>query len=795
MKEKGEEHQVSFTSLITDLDMKNIDENNIESLPILPLRNMCVFPNVILPISIKREKSVKLIRSVFSKDKILGVIAQRDENVEDPQFNDLYKEGTLVRVIRLLEMPDNSVTAIVEARRRFVLEEITKSKPFLVGKILMLPEEEFDENTRENIALKESIKDLSVQVITKSGTLPNEMTFEIKNSESFLHLLHFVCSNFPLKVKSKQRLLGIDSVEKRAYTLLQMLSDELQLLDIKNSIQSKARMEIDQQQKEYFLQQQIKAIKGELGDDEDSHLNKMKIAAKQKKWDKKMKEYFDEEIEKLDRLNPSSPDYSVGMTYLECLLKLPWNEYTKDKLDIKFAQKILDRDHFGIEKVKERILEYLSVLKMKGDMKSPIICLYGPPGVGKTSLGKSIAESLNRKYVRMSLGGLHDEAEIRGHRRTYIGSMPGRIIQGIQKAGSSNPVFVLDEIDKINSDFHGDPSSALLEVLDPEQNNNFHDNYLDVDYDLSKVLFIATANNLSAIPRPLLDRMELIEVNGYIQEEKVEIASHYLIPKQMENHGVPKKSFSISKSAIDKIIESYTRESGVRELDRKIAKLMRRAVKKIASDEEMPKVIKPENLQDFLDKEEYFRDTCDANEVCGVVTGLAWTAVGGEVLLIESALSKVKSGGKLSLTGNLGDVMKESAVLAMEYIKSHADELNINEELFDTRNVHIHVPEGAIPKDGPSAGITMTTALVSSFTGRKVKKHIAMTGEVTLQGKVLPVGGIKEKILAAKRAGVTTIILCEKNRRDIEDIKPEYLKGVKFEYVSNVKEVIDLALV
>ncbi len=790
---RDEEEQMGFTSFITDFNMKEVNED-IDRLPILPLRNMVVFPNVVMPVSVKREKSIRLIRDVYAKDKLMGVVTQRKDSVEDPRQDDLFCTGTFVRVIRILEMPDSSVTAIIEARKRFSLLELTEEMPFLVGKVQLLADEEFDENTRENKALKEAVRDMAVQVINNSSVLPNEMVFEIKNSETFLHLLHFVCSNFPLKVPAKQRLLEMEDVEKRAYSLLKLLSEELQLLDIKNMIQSKARLEIDQQQKEYFLHQQMKAIKGELGDDDDLHIEKLKSAAKHKKWDKKTAAFFKEELSKLERLNPSSPDYSVQLSYLECLLKLPWNEYTKDKLDIKSARKILDRDHFGIEVVKERILEYLSVLKMKGDMKSPILCLYGPPGVGKTSLGKSIAESLNRKYVRMSLGGMHDEAEIRGHRRTYIGAMPGRVIQSIQKAQSSNPVFVLDEIDKINSDFHGDPSSALLEVLDPEQNSAFHDNYLDVDYDLSKVLFIATANNISSIPRPLLDRMELIEVTGYIQEEKVEIASRHLIPKQMENHGVPKKSFTISKAAINKIVESYTRESGVRELDRKIAKLMRRAVRRIASDEPVPKTIKPEHLKDFLGSEEYFRDSCDSNEVCGVVNGLAWTAVGGEVLVIETAMNKVKSGGKLSLTGNLGDVMKESAVLAMEYIKSHADDLGINPELFDTRNVHVHVPEGAIPKDGPSAGITMTTALVSSFTGRKVKKNIAMTGEVTLQGRVLPVGGIKEKILAAKRAGIKTIILCEKNRKDIEEIKADYLKGVDFKYVTNVKEVIDLAL-
>ncbi len=697
-------------------------------------------------------------------------------------------------MIRVIELADNNLSIIVQAKKRFEWLEITQTEPFIKATFKLMDYQKGSKEDKEFNAILDSIRDTMLHMLHLLGEPPKELLQTLSN-ESFTDMLISYCAtNLPIDSREKQELLAINDEKEQAYRLLMILNRESQILELKMNIQLKTREDLNQQQKEYFLQQQIKTIQEELGGNtQQIEIDEFRKKAKEKKWNAEVAETFEKEIQKLERLNPQSPDYSVQFGYLQTILELPWNEYTKDNFNLKNAQKILDRDHFGMEKVKERIIEHLAVLKLKGDLKSPILCLYGPPGVGKTSLGKSIAEALNRKYVRVSLGGLHDEAEIRGHRRTYIGAIPGRIIQNIQKAGTSNPVFVLDEVDKIGNDFRGDPSSALLEVLDPEQNTAFHDNYLSIDYDLSKVLFIATANNLNAIPQPLLDRMELINVGGYITEEKVEIAYRHLVPKELVNHGIEKGAFVIPKPTLQKIVEHYTRESGVRELNKKIAKVMRRVARKIASDETYPKSLKISDLKEYLGIEEYSRDKYQGNEYAGVVTGLAWTAVGGEILYVESSLSRGK-GSKLTLTGNLGEVMKESAMLAMEYIHSHALELDIDSGIFENWNTHIHVPEGAIPKDGPSAGITMITSLASLYTQRKVRPNLAMTGEITLRGKVLPVGGIREKILAAKRAGISDIILCKENRKDIDEIKTDYLKGLTFHYVSDVKEVIDLAL-
>ncbi|MFZ4724828.1 MAG: endopeptidase La, partial [Paludibacter sp.] len=709
-------------------------------------------------------------------------------------IDQLFPMGTVAQVVRILEMPDNTTTVILEGKRRFYLGELETTKPYMKAKVQLVEEILPDANDGIFLALVSSIKDLAINIINDSGAISPEMAFAIRNIENPVFLINYVCVNFGLNVKEKQRLLEINDISERGYQLLELLNKESQLLEIKMSIQNKAKEGIDQQQREYFLQQQMKTIQNELGGNSpEMDVADFKERVKLKKWNEVTAKAFEKELKKLERMSQHSPDYSTQLNYIETMLELPWNEYTKDNFNLKNAKKVLDKDHFGMETVKDRILEHLAVLKLKGDMKSPIICLYGPPGVGKTSLGKSIAAALNRKYVRVSLGGLHDEAEIRGHRRTYIGALPGRIIQNIQKAESSNPVFVLDEIDKITTDYKGDPSSALLEVLDPEQNTSFHDNYLDVDFDLSKVLFIATANNLSTIPRPLLDRMELIEVSGYTQEEKIEIARRHLVSKELENHGLKNTQIELTKPIINQVIESYTRESGVRDLNRQIAGLMRKVAKRVATDEKYNVELTSEDLKTYLGAARYSRDKYQGNDYPGVVTGLAWTQVGGEILFIESSLSKSKS-PRLTLTGNLGEVMKESAMLALEYIKSHADKFDIDSQMFEEWNVHIHVPEGAIPKDGPSAGITMTTALVSAFTKRKVRKNLAMTGEITLRGKVLPVGGIKEKILAAKRAGITDIILCNDNQKDIDEIKPVYLKGLTFHYVNDIMEVIDFAL-
>lgn len=784
--------------ILTECDVDEDFTEGIEkvgdTIPILPLRNMVLFPGVALPVIIGRPKSMRLIKEAVHKKSLIGVVCQKEMDTEDPVLEDLYTTGVIADIVRVLEMPDGSTTVILQGKKRFELNELTETDPYLSGKITVLEDTKPDKTDREFEALISTIKDLTIKMLGAVAEPPRDLIFSIKNNKNVLYVVNFSCSNIPSGSAEKQQLLLIGDLKERAYRLLFILNREYQLVELKASIQMKTHEDINQQQKEYFLQQQIKTIQEELGGNiNELEIKELREKASRKKWPAEVAQVFEKELRKLERLHPQSPDYSVQTQYVQNIVNLPWNEYSKDNFNLSHAQKVLDRDHYGLEKVKERIIEHLAVLKLKGDMKSPIICLYGPPGVGKTSLGRSIAEALRRKYVRVSLGGLHDEAEIRGHRRTYIGAMCGRIIQNIQKAGTSNPVFILDEIDKITNDFKGDPASALLEVLDPEQNNAFHDNYLDIDYDLSKVMFIATANNLNTISQPLLDRMELIEVSGYIIEEKVEIAAKHLVPKQMDVHGLKKGSVKFPKKTLQVIVEAYTRESGVRELDKKIAKIMRKLARKVASDEPIPTSIKPEDLYEYLGAVEYSRDKYQGNDYAGVVTGLAWTAVGGEILFVESSLSKGK-GSKLTLTGNLGDVMKESAMLALEYIHAHAAQFNINEELFENWNVHVHVPEGAIPKDGPSAGITMVTSLVSAFTQRKVKKNLAMTGEITLRGKVLPVGGIKEKILAAKRAGIKELILCKENEKDINEIKPEYLKGLVFHYVSDIQQVVDLAL-
>ncbi len=765
-----------------------------ETLPILPLRNMVLFPGVAMPIFVGRPKSMRLIREASQRKILVGVVCQKNEEVEEPGLNDLYPIGTVAEVLRVLEMPDGSTTAILQGRKRMALHSLVDTEPYLNGAISVLDDQPASKDDREYEALISTIKDLTIKMIEAAGDPPRELVFSIRNMQNTMYMLGFACCHIVAKPDEKQELLAIDDVKNRAYRLLFILNREYQLIELKTSIQMKTHEDINKQQKEYFLQQQMKAIQEELGGSmNDIEIRELRAQAKKKKWPKEVGETFEKELAKLERIHPQSPDYSIQSQYVQTIVGLPWGTYSRDNFSLPHAQRVLDRDHYGMEKVKERIIEHLAVLKLKRDLRSPILCLYGPPGVGKTSLGRSVAEALGRKYVRVSLGGLHDEAEIRGHRRTYIGAMMGRILQNLQKAGTSNPVFVLDEVDKVGSDFKGDPASALLEVLDPEQNTTFHDNYLDIDYDLSKILFIATANNLNTISQPLLDRMELIEVSGYILEEKIEIAMRHLIPKQMEAHGITKGTVRFHRNTVRAIIDSYTRESGVRALEKKIAKIMRRLARKIASDEAVPAVLKVDHLREYLGPVEYTRDKYQDNRYAGVVTGLAWTAVGGEILFVESSLSRGKS-AKLTITGNLGDVMKESAILALEYVHSHAAQLGIEESLFENWNVHIHVPEGAIPKDGPSAGITMVTSLVSTFTRRKVKSNLAMTGEITLRGKVLPVGGIKEKILAAKRAGIREIVLCEENRKDVEEINQTYVEGLTFHYVADIMQVIDTAL-
>ncbi len=775
-------------------DHFELQESETENIPILPLRNVVLFPDVVLPISMGRKKSLLAVKNAYKNKSLVAVFTQKDAKVEEPIMEDLFLVGCVATVIKILELPDGSTTAILQGKHRVQLERIDSVRPFYRGKVSslgdVLPQKS---KKKEMDALFEAIKDTSSKIIKGSGNMPPEAMFAIKNIENPISLLNFASANLGLSVAEKQSLLECSDVEEKGYMLLGMLNKELQMIEIKQSIQNKTHEGIDQQQKEYFLQQQIKAIQDELGDSQSKFVEELRQKAENKKWTKEVKETFESELSKLDRMSQHAPDYSVQLAYLETIVSLPWGEYTKDSLNLRNVKKILDRDHFGMEKVKDRIIEHLAVLKLKNDLKSPIICLVGPPGVGKTSLGKSIAEALNRKYVRVSLGGLHDEAEIRGHRRTYIGSMPGRIIQGLQKAGSSNPVFILDEIDKVNHDFKGDPESALLEVLDPEQNVAFHDNFLDIDYDLSKVMFIATANDLSTISKPLLDRMEVIDVSGYIQEEKVRIALDHLLPKEKINHGLKDDQLVLNASLVGKIIDGYTRESGVRELDKQLCKLIRKVAYKIAMKEEYNPVLSEESLTEMLGPVRFSRDKYQGNEYAGVVTGLAWTSVGGEILFVESSLSKSKT-PKLTLTGSLGDVMKESAVIALEYIRAHADYWNIDPSVFDEYNIHVHVPEGAVPKDGPSAGVTMVTSLVSALTKRKVRKDLAMTGEITLRGKVLPVGGIREKMLAAKRAGIKDIVLCKENEKDILEIKPIYLKGLTFHYVEDICQVTDFAL-
>jgi ATP-dependent Lon protease len=779
--------------LMTPEDEEIINNESVpETLPILPLKNTVLFPGVVIPITAGRDKSIQLIKDANKGDKIIGVVAQRNEEKEEPTLNDIYTTGVVAQILRVLKMPDGNTTVIIQGKKRFEIDEVIQEKPYLRATVKEANEDRVIEDKKEFEAIIDSIKEQALEVIKENPMLPSEASFAIKNIQSNSFLVNFIASNMDLSVMHKQVILEKDNLQERALLTLKNLNKELQKLKLRNDIQSKTREDLDQQQREYYLHQQLKTIQEELGGvSNDQELEEMRTKAKSKKWSKEVAETFEKEISRLKRMNPQAADYGVQRSYLELLLELPWGIYSEDKFDLKNATKVLDRDHFGLEKVKERIIEYLAVLKLKGDMKSPIICLYGPPGVGKTSLGKSIAESLGRKYVRMSLGGLRDEAEIRGHRKTYIGAMPGRLIQNLKKAGTSNPVFVLDEIDKLGQSHQGDPSSAMLEVLDPEQNEAFYDNYLEVGYDLSKVLFIATANNLGQVPWALRDRMEIINVTGYTIEEKVEIAKRHLLPKQLKEHGLSAKHLKLGKKQIEQVIEGYTRESGVRGLEKQIAKLVRFAAKSIALAEEYDISLSTEKVEEILGTPRN-KDKYETNDVAGVVTGLAWTRVGGDILFIESILSKGK--GNLSITGNLGNVMKESATIAVKYIKSNAESFGINPEVLDKYDVHIHVPEGATPKDGPSAGITMLTSLVSSYTQRKVKSKLAMTGEITLRGKVLPVGGIKEKILAAKRAKIKEILLCEDNRRDIDEIKSEYLKGLTFHYVKDMSDVLDIAI-
>ena len=779
---------------ILPINEEEMTDENIavpEALNLLPLRNMVLFPGVVIPITVGRDKSINAVVEAYKGNKFVGVLAQKDATVDDPKIADLYQIGTIAQIIKLIQMPDGGTTAIIQGKRRFQIKEILQEDPFYQASIIVLPEEKIveDEDFKAHLA---SIRDLATQIIQLTPQMPSEASIILRNIENARFLINFVSSNLYSELPEKQELLEINSIKERSLKLIALLQKQLQFAELKNKVTASARTEIDKQQREYFLQQQLKSIKDELGGDNDLEIAEMKKKAEQKKWSDAAKELFNSNIEKLERMHPSTPDYSVVYNHTDFLLNLPWDEYTDDNYDLNRAQEVLEHDHYGMKKIKERILEYLAVLKLKGDMKSPILCFVGPPGIGKTSLGKSIANAIGRKYVRLSLGGLHDESEIRGHRKTYIGAMPGRILQSIKKVKASNPVMILDEIDKVGKDYNGDASSALLEVLDPEQNSTFYDNYLELEYDLSKVLFIATANSLQNIQPALRDRLEIIDLNGYAVEEKIEIAKKYLLPKQKEAHGLTNVKFKISDKVLEKIIENYTRESGVRDLERQLASIMRYIAKLVAMNEPVPAIITETTIQKILGNARYSNEIYKTANMPGVAVGLAWTQVGGDILFIEVALSEGK--GELKLTGNLGDVMKESAVTALTYVKANASKLGIKEDLFNKKNIHIHVPEGAIPKDGPSAGITIMTAIVSAFTKKKLKPYVAMTGEITLRGQVLPVGGIKEKILAAKRAGLKEIILCKENKKDVQEIDSEFIKGMQFKYVSLMSEVINVTL-
>ena len=786
--------EAELIPLLTPEDEEEMTNEELPAfLPILPLRNTVLFPGVVIPITAGRDKSIKLINEANTGNKIIGVVAQINEDDEDPTKNDIHQIGTVARILRVLKMPDGNITVILQGKKRFEIDAVISEKPYLKASIKEVAEKRPGKQDTEFGTIVESIKDLAIEIIKESPNIPTEATFAIKNIESQSFLINFVSSNMNLTVEEKQNLLTMNVLKERALETLRFMNVELQKLELKNDIQSKVRFDLDQQQREYFLHQQMKTIQEELGGvSNEQEFEDMRMRAKTKKWNEKTQQLFDKEFAKLQRMNPQAPDFGIQRNYLELVLDLPWNEYSKDNFDLKNAQKVIDRDHFGLEDVKKRMIEHLAVLKLRNDMKSPIICLTGPPGVGKTSIGKSVAEALGREYVRISLGGLRDEAEIRGHRKTYIGAMPGRIIQSIKKAKTSNPVFILDEIDKLSVSNQGDPSSALLEVLDPEQNSDFYDNFLEMGFDLSKVMFIATSNTMSSIQPALRDRMEVIKMTGYTIEEKVEIARQHLFPKQLKEHGLTAKDLTIAKKQLEKIVEGYTRESGVRGLEQKMAQVIRNAAKSVAMDEEYNKKVTDEDIEKVLGAPKLERDKAEGNDVAGVVTGLAWTAVGGDILFIESLISQGK--GVLTLTGNLGTVMKESATIALEYIKSNAETFGLSQEVISKYNIHLHVPEGATPKDGPSAGIAMLTSLVSLLTQRKVKKGLAMTGEITLRGKVLPVGGIKEKILAAKRANIKEIILCHENKSDIAEIKPDYLEGLTFHYVKEMHEVTTIAL-